>query len=122
MPRMPAKSASPAKPARKKSRKADAPPARRRSRVFTISLPPELATRAEAIAKDESRTISEVFREALRAYEQVRLPSWLEKARAYGATRNPRGYTEEDLPRLVREVRAEIRAEQEQQRKSRRAG
>lgn len=113
----------PAKSARKKPRKADAPPAKRRiSRVFTISLPPELAARAEAIAKQDSRTLSEVFREALRAYEQVRIPSWLETARAYGATRNPHGYTEEDLPRLIREVRAEIRAEQQQQKKSRRAG
>jgi len=120
---MPAKSASPAKAARKKSRKPSAPPAKRRiSRVFTISLPPELAARAEAIAKQDSRTLSEVFREALRAYEQVRIPSWLEKARAYGATRNAHGYTEEDLPRLIREVRAEIRAEQQQQKKSRRAG
>lgn len=93
---------------------------RRISRVFTISLPPDLAARAEAIAKQESRTISEVFREALRAYESLQLPPWLEKARAYAATRNPRGYTEEDLPRLIQEIRAEMRAEQE--RATRKAG
>lgn len=114
---MPAKTSAKTKPATKKRRTA-APSPRRISRVFTISLPPELAARAEAIAKQESRTISEVFREALRAYES--LPPWLEKARAYAATRNPRGYTEEDLPRLIQEIRAEMRTEQ--QRATRKAG
>lgn len=109
---MPAKASAKTKSARKKRRNA-APTPRRISRVFTISLPPELAARAEAIAKEESRTISEVFREALRAYESLQLPPWLEKARAYAVTRNPRGYTEEDLPRLIQEVRAEMRSEQQ---------
>ncbi|MGC2637273.1 MAG: ribbon-helix-helix protein, CopG family [Acidobacteriaceae bacterium] len=102
-----------------KSRKS-APPKARRSKVYTISLPPDLAARAEAIAKAESRTMSEIFRDAFRAYEAPRLPKWLEEARAYAATRNPMGYTEEDLPRLIREVRAEMAAEQAQ--KVRKAG
>jgi len=90
----------------------------RRSKVYSISLPPELASRAEAIAKAESRTISEVFREALRAYDVLRVPAWLERARLYGATRNPRGYTEDDLPGLIREVRAEERHRQKRVRKA----
>lgn len=68
---MRAKISAKARAARKKPRSAVP---RRISRVFTISLPPELAARAEAIAKEESRTISEVFREALRAYESLQLP------------------------------------------------
>ena len=40
----------------------------RTSRVYTISLPPELVQKAEALAKRDSRTISELFREAFRTY------------------------------------------------------
>ena len=83
----------------------------RKSKVYTISLPPEMAKQAEAIAKDESRTMSELFREAFRAYRAERTRQWLEDVRAYASTRNPRGYTEEDVPGLVKEVRAEMRAE-----------
>jgi hypothetical protein len=42
--------------------------ATRSSRVYTISLPPELAQKAEALAKRDSRSMSELFREAFRAY------------------------------------------------------
>ena len=40
----------------------------RSSRVYTISLPPELAQKAEALAKRDSRSMSELFREAFRSY------------------------------------------------------
>ena len=92
----------------------------RKSKVYTISLPPEMAKQAEAIAKDESRTMSELFREAFRAYRVERALAALREAAEYGASRNPHGYTEEDVPRIVKEVRAEMRAERE--RKSRIAG
>jgi CopG family transcriptional regulator / antitoxin EndoAI len=92
----------------------------RKSRVYTISLPPEMAEQAEAIAKRDSRTMSDLFREAFRSYQSERIRKSLEEAAAYGATRNPYGYTEEDIPRLIKEVRAEMRAEQE--RKTRAAG
>jgi metal-responsive CopG/Arc/MetJ family transcriptional regulator len=85
----------------------------RKSRVYTISLPPDMAKQAEAIAKSESRTMSELFREAFRAYQDNRNRRALEEAAAYRATRNPYSYTEEDIPRLVKEVRAEMRAERE---------
>ena len=47
----------------------------RKSKVYTISLPPELAQKAEALAKRDSRTMSELFREAFRTYsaQQARL-------------------------------------------------
>jgi hypothetical protein len=72
-----------------------------------------MAARAEAIAKEESRTMSELFREAFRAYQAQRVPQWLQEIGDYAATRNPDGYTEEDVPRIVKEVRAEMRAERE---------
>ena len=114
-----AKTKSPANKSR-----ASKPPARkaasRKSKVYTISLPPEMAKQAEAIAKRDSRTMSELFREALRAYQRERTRKWLQDVGEYAATRNPEGYTEEDVLRLIKEVRAENRSER--QRKLRAAG
>lgn len=110
---MPAKKA-PTNPAKSASRKT-AVRKPRRSKVYTISLPPELAARAEAIAKAESRTMSEVFRETLRAYESERILRTLREAAAYGATRNLGGIGEEDVPRMVKETRAAMRARRERQ-------
>ena len=81
------------------------------SKTVTISLPPELAAKAELLAKRESRTMSELFREALRRYEQHRSFETLDDIRQYAAARNPQGYTEADVPRLIREVREEMAVE-----------
>jgi hypothetical protein len=88
-------------------------PARRRSRVFTISMPPEMASSAEALAKQENRSMSELLREAFRAYHSQRLGGIFDEIGKYAATRNPNGYTEDDVERLVREVRTEMRTERE---------
>jgi len=85
----------------------------RRSKVFTISMPPEMARAAEFLAKREHRTMSELFREAFRAYEERQISQAIDKMGEYAKARNPYGYTEEDIPRLVREVRAEMRAERD---------
>jgi CopG family transcriptional regulator/antitoxin EndoAI len=77
---------------------------RRTSRVYTISLPPELAQKAEALAKRDSRTMSELFREAFRSYYAQQARRTMEEIGEYAASRNP-GYTEVDVPRLVKEVR-----------------
>lgn len=79
----------------------------RKSKVYTISLPPELAQKAEALARRDSRTMSELFREAFRTYSQLQARRTLDEVGEYAATRNPEGYTEADVPRLVKEVRAE---------------
>jgi len=42
----------------------------RNTRVYSITMPPEMAKRAERLAKKENRTMSELVREALRRYEQ----------------------------------------------------
>jgi Arc/MetJ-type ribon-helix-helix transcriptional regulator len=88
-------------------------PTARRSRVFTISMPPEMAASAEYLAKQENRSMSELMREAFRAYQRDEVRRLLDETAAYAATRNPNGYTEEDVPRLIAEVRAEMRAEKE---------
>src|SRR5271157_6529212 len=79
----------------------------RRSRVYTISLPPELAQKAEALAKRDSRSMSELFREAFRSYYAQQARRTLEEIGEYAASRNPGGYTEADVPRLIKEVRSE---------------
>ncbi len=80
----------------------------RNSRVYTISLPPELALKAEALAKRDSRTMSELFREAFRSYYAQQARRTLEEIGEYAARRNS-GYTEDDVPRLIKEVRSRKR-------------
>jgi CopG family transcriptional regulator/antitoxin EndoAI len=82
----------------------------RTSRVYTISLPPELAQKAEALAKRDSRTMSELFREAFRSYYAQQARITMEGIGEYAAGQNPGGYTEADVPRLIKEVRSEKRA------------
>jgi predicted transcriptional regulator len=88
-------------------------PTGRRSRVFTISMPPEMAASAEYLAKLENRSMSELFREAFRSYNERQVARFFDEMGEYAKTRNPHGYTEEDVPRLVKEVRAAMRAERE---------
>jgi predicted DNA-binding protein len=42
----------------------------RTSKVYSITMPPDLARQAEALAKKENRTMSELMREALLRYRQ----------------------------------------------------
>ena len=79
----------------------------RKSKVYTISLPPELAQKAEALAQRDSRTMSELFREAFRTYSAQQARTTLDELGEYAAGLNPKGYTEVDVPRLIKMVRAE---------------
>ncbi|MGO9318213.1 MAG: ribbon-helix-helix protein, CopG family [Terracidiphilus sp.] len=88
-------------------------PTNRRSRAFTISMPPEMAASAQALAKQENRTMSELMREAFRAYNEHQVARFIDEMGEYAKTRNPMGYTEEDIPQLIKEVRAEMKAERE---------
>ncbi len=86
-------------------------PTQRTSRTYTISLPSDLAKKAESLAKRDSRSMSELFCEAFRAYHAQDARKTLLEIGAYVETRNPDGHTEADIPRLIREVRAEAHAE-----------
>ena len=79
----------------------------RRSRVFTISFPEDLAKQVEAVAKEESRNLSELFREAFRAYRIEKIHSRLDKFRAEAEKRGPIPYTEDDVEAIVDEIRRE---------------
>ena len=80
---------------------------RRSSRVFTISFPEPLAKQVIAVAKDENRNISELFREAFRTYRMERMRSRLAEIRAEAAKRVTHRYAEEDVEALVDEIRSE---------------
>ena len=79
----------------------------RTTRQFTISLPPEMAEQVMAAAKAESRTISELFREAFRAYRAQRVRTLLEMSQAEGQRQKHQGHKPEDVERLIHEIRAE---------------
>ena len=42
----------------------------RTTKVYSITMPPDLAKQAERLAKKENRTMSELMREALRRYQR----------------------------------------------------
>ena len=79
----------------------------RSSRVFTISFPEKLAQQVIAVAEEENRNISELFREAFRSYRIEKGNAKLERIRAAVAARGPVKYKEEDVEALVDEIRAE---------------
>jgi predicted transcriptional regulator len=80
----------------------------RASRVFTISFPEDLAQQVDKVAQQESRNISELFREAFRSYRLERIRRTLGSVRAKARDRNRQPYTEDDVERLVDEIRAEF--------------
>ena len=65
----------------------------RKSKVITFSLPPEMAEQVRQVMQDESRTMSELIREALRLYMDQR--EWLrqERRERAEARRNEQGST-----------------------------
>jgi len=80
----------------------------RNTRTLSVTLPPDMLKRAQSIAKKESRTMSELIREALRHYERR---SWWDDVNAYGSSKAARqGIREQDVDRLVHELRATKRA------------
>jgi predicted transcriptional regulator len=81
------------------------------TKQVTISLPPDMAKQVTALAKAESRTISELFREAFRTYRASRIRAVLDASQQEGKSRGHMGYTPEDVPRLIRETRDEFATE-----------
>jgi metal-responsive CopG/Arc/MetJ family transcriptional regulator len=79
----------------------------RTSRVFTVSFPEELAKQVIAVADEESRNISELFREAFRSYRIESMHKRLDAIRAEAAKRVTHHYTEDDVEALVDEIRSE---------------
>ncbi len=51
--------------------------------------------------------MSELFREAFRTYSALQARTTLDELGEYAASRNPEGYTEADVPRLIQQVRTQ---------------
>ena len=81
----------------------------RTAKTISITLPPELLLKAQEIAAREHRTMSELFREAIRRYKSID-PEWealMDRGRAHGKAL---GITsEEDVERMSDEWRQERR-------------
>jgi hypothetical protein len=69
-----------------------------------ISLPAELAAEAEAIAREENKSLSAVVQDALRALKRTRLRSEFRDLQGYWSTRSrAKGVlSERELERLLR--------------------
>ncbi len=81
----------------------------RPARTVTISLSPELASKADKLARAEGRSRSELFREALRQYIDRR-ERW-DKIFEFGEEIGARsGLTEADVVEAVKGFRRETRA------------
>lgn len=79
----------------------------RTTKVITLSLPPEMVKEVERLTKDEKRTKSELFREALRKYINDR--RW-QQIRQWGikTARELNISTEEDLNTLIHKHRRKM--------------
>jgi len=80
------------------------------TKTITVSFPVELAEQAELLAKTESRTMSELFREAFRTYRVAAARKRLVAGNVYAQGRAAHRYTEADVEHFVEEARAELRA------------
>lgn len=81
----------------------------RRSRVFSISFPEDLARQVDRLARQESRNISELLREAFRNYRLQTIHRQLESGRMAARVRRPQSqYEEGDVERLVDEIRSTL--------------
>ncbi len=80
----------------------------RTAKTLSITIPGEMLARAEALARKESRTMSELVREALRHYERQR---WWEEMNAYGRAKAVAAEVrdEDDVVRAIHEHRGEQR-------------
>ena len=72
------------------------------SKNISISMPESQIKAAERLAKAENRTMSELFREALRRYQQERRETLIAK---YRQKAQARGITEADVVRIIKETR-----------------
>jgi hypothetical protein len=70
-----------------------------------------MARQVEELAEREQRNVSELFREAFRSYRATRLRSLMAEARVLASANAPDIRSEEDVERLVKRTRAEMRIE-----------
>ncbi|MBI2605730.1 MAG: CopG family transcriptional regulator [Deltaproteobacteria bacterium] len=75
----------------------------RTAKVISISLPPEMEKEIQEIARDERRTISELFREAIRQYATQKV---LQSARKAGRSyMRKAGMRPANITRMIKDDR-----------------
>lgn len=81
----------------------------RTTKTLTVSLSAESLEELEAMAREERKTKSQLFRDMIDAYKELQLEREWRELRRYGAeTARRMGITsEEDVERLVHEAREE---------------
>jgi predicted transcriptional regulator len=78
-----------------------------KAKTVSVTLPPAMLKRAHELARKESRTMSELVREALRHYERR---SWWDAVNAYGRSKAAQtAVREDDVEELVQQARASRR-------------
>ena len=82
-------------------------PRNRASRVFTISFPEELAKQVVSVATEESRNLSELFREAFRTYQMERIQRRMLATRRITAERTSLQGPEDEIEPSADETRDE---------------
>jgi hypothetical protein len=73
----------------------------------TLAVPPDLLAEIRAAADEEQRPADDVLRDAVKRY--VRDTRWQRTLAKGQARARALGFTEEDVPRLIAEFRAEKR-------------
>jgi metal-responsive CopG/Arc/MetJ family transcriptional regulator len=79
----------------------------RASRVFTISFPESLAKQVVAVAEEESRNLSELFREAFRTYQVERVQRKLMARRRITAEHTSLQWLEDEVEPVASRSRDE---------------
>ena len=104
----------------------------RTTKVYSITMPPDLAKQAERLAKEENRTMSELMREALRRYQQPQVTFDVREfvrqiaptppaMRAIQEEAKRNGTDKLTMAQIQREVRA-VRNQHDKKKKTNRAG
>ena len=89
----------------------------RTTKVYSITMPPDLARKAERLAKKESRTMSELMREALRRYDQAQnsappaMAEVLALLRTEARVRGLGRISKREIDKAISETRGEMRME-----------
>ncbi|MCI4625761.1 MAG: ribbon-helix-helix protein, CopG family [Candidatus Magnetoovum sp. WYHC-5] len=77
----------------------------RSTKLITISILPDLLNQAKELAKKENRTMSELFREALRLYIEDKKETWQDLRKYGNALAKKQGILEEDVDDIVADFR-----------------
>ena len=89
----------------------------RTTKVYSITMPPDLARKAERLAKKESRTMSELMREALRRYDQaqVAIPAAMTEVlavlRSEARAKGLGHMSKREIDKVISETRTEMRTD-----------